>query len=251
MNAYERLSGTGNGALLSPPTTMLPFLGSEHKRRINLGGSSRVASASDLLDSVKAQREARLERKRRQDAAVKVQAWWRGRSQTEKVKDEMSATLRNDVMGITGLRCLVLMGLDEEALGLWSHTVANAPRGTSPFPSLVVEIDKGIEQVYSLARTQHATSWLTLIRRVALLLLTSVSQSPQCVSKLLCFRYVLSGSRSAHSASHLKALETVLSPKTAIAVLGAKGQDVTTTIASYLLDNRFYSLVSEAIQRLV
>ncbi|TEB27548.1 HECT-domain-containing protein [Coprinellus micaceus] len=197
---------------------MLPFLGGEHKRRINLGGSSRVASASDLLDSVKAQREARLERKRRQDAAVKVQAWWRGRSQTEKVKDEMRATFRNDVMGITGLRCLVLMGLDEDALGLWSHTVANASR----------------EQVYSLALTQHATSWLTLIRRVALLLLTSVSQSPQ----------------SAHSASHLKALETFLSPKTAIAVLGAKGQDVTTTIASYLLDNRFYSLVSEAIQRL-
>lgn len=164
---------------------MLPFLGDEHKRRIDLGGSSRVASASDLLDSVKAQREARLEQKRRQDAAVKVQAWWRGRSQTEKVKDEMMATFRNDIMGITGLRCLVLMGLDEEALGLWSQTVANASRGMSNLRASMVRVDGCTEQVYSLALTQQAASWLTLIRRVALLLLTSVSQSPQCVSKFL------------------------------------------------------------------
>lgn len=114
---------------LPQPTTMLPFYIEEQKRRINLGGNSQSASASDLLDSVKAQREARLELKRKQDAALKIQAWWRGRSEAERAKDEMRATFLSDVMGIQGLRCLVLMGLDERALGLWSQTVASASKG--------------------------------------------------------------------------------------------------------------------------
>lgn len=107
---------------------MLPFFG-EQKRQINLGGHSQAASASDLLGSVKAQREARLELKRKQDAAVRIQAWWRGRSDAERAKEEMRAAFRNDIMGIQGLRCLVLMGMDEQALGLWSQTVANASKG--------------------------------------------------------------------------------------------------------------------------
>jgi hypothetical protein len=104
---------------------MLPFFDPEQKRKINLGGATRVSSASAILDSVKAQREERQELKRRQDAAVRVQAWWRGRSQSKWAKKEMKSAFKDDILGIRGLRCLVLMGLDEEALGLWSQAVLN------------------------------------------------------------------------------------------------------------------------------
>ncbi|KAF6750084.1 ubiquitin protein ligase [Ephemerocybe angulata] len=183
---------------------MLPFYENERKRKINLGGSTRVSSASDLLDSVKAQREARLEQKRRQDSALRIQAFYRGRSQASVTKDEMRKTFRNDVLGITGLRCLVLLGLDEAALGIWSQTVCS----TAP------------EQVFALSKGR---SWLTLVQRVALSVLTSVSRSPL----------------SPNSLSHLQALTVLLSPG-----------DVARAITSYLLNHDYYSLISTAFQHI-
>ncbi|KAF5313606.1 hypothetical protein D9611_010119 [Ephemerocybe angulata] len=183
---------------------MLPFYENERKRKINLGGSTRVSSASDLLDSVKAQREARLEQKRRQDSALRIQAFYRGRSQASATKEEVRKMFRNDVLGITGLRCLVLLGLDEAALGIWSQTVCS----TAP------------EQVFALSKGQ---SWLTLVQRVALSVLTSVSRSPL----------------SPNSLSHLQALTVLLSPG-----------DVARAITSYLLKHDYYSLISTAFQHI-
>ncbi|KAF6755672.1 hypothetical protein DFP72DRAFT_1169496 [Ephemerocybe angulata] len=183
---------------------MLPFYENERKRKINLGGSTRVSSASDLLDSVKAQREARLEQKRRQDSALRIQAFYRGRSQASATKEEVRKMFRNDVLGITGLRCLVLLGLDEAALGIWSQTVCS----TAP------------DQVFALSKGQ---SWLTLVQRVALSVLTSVSRSPL----------------SPNSLSHLQALTVLLSPG-----------DVARAITSYLLNHDYYSLISTAFQHI-
>ncbi|KAJ2912438.1 hypothetical protein MD484_g7973, partial [Candolleomyces efflorescens] len=91
-----------------------------------------------------------------------------------------------------------------------------------------------VQGVYSLALGPYATSWLTLIRKAALLLLLSVSRAPQ----------------SPYSISHLKVLENLLSPQAATAALGPQGPEVTTTILSYLLHHDYYKLISGAIQRI-
>ncbi|KAH9476402.1 hypothetical protein JR316_0011977 [Psilocybe cubensis] len=59
---------------------MIPAFGDEHKRKINLGGSGALSSSSaaDIFSRVQAERQARREAKRREAAAVRVQAVWRG-----------------------------------------------------------------------------------------------------------------------------------------------------------------------------
>lgn len=175
----DRLTNARNLVFAScSQTTMLPFIGTERIRKINLGGVSGASSATDLLDSVKSQREARLESKRRQDAAIRIQSCWRGRSEVGRTKKKMRETFENDPLGITGLRCLVLLGSDQQALATWSRTIVASPPGAWISLDLYTAID-GLEDVFRLASSPHATSWLILVQKAALLLLRSVSKTPR------------------------------------------------------------------------
>lgn len=114
----------------SPQSAMLPLFGEERRRReINLGGRSSAASHAAILDQAKARRNERLHTRQRQDSAIKLQAWWRGLLESWKVRADLRRAFDEDVLGINGLRCLALIGKDEERLGRWATSVLNGGEG--------------------------------------------------------------------------------------------------------------------------
>ncbi|KZT00431.1 HECT-domain-containing protein [Laetiporus sulphureus 93-53] len=156
---------------------MTPLFGDELTRRrkeINLGGIRSASNYSDILHEAKKARSQRHDLKRRQDSATKIQAWWRGSLQARETRQELRRTFAQDVVGLTGLRCLVLIGKDEDVLGQWSTAVAN-----------------GRQDVL----LHDEPSWHTLLKRTALLLLESLSLEPQ----------------SQYALSHLTVLNSLLS----------------------------------------
>lgn len=108
---------------------MLPIFGDERRRNINLGGASSASTQATILDQAKQRRILRDEQKRRHESAVILQAWWRGVREARLVRRQMRTTFESDVMAITGLRCLVLIGQDEEALGIWSNAMLAQNQG--------------------------------------------------------------------------------------------------------------------------
>ena len=107
----------------------IPLFAEEQRRRINLGGSSSVVSHATIIDSARLKRLERLEQKRRHDSACKLQEWWRGVIQTRQIKNELRTRFEADVLGIDGMRCLVLLDKDEEALAIWSRAVLASGSG--------------------------------------------------------------------------------------------------------------------------
>lgn len=111
---------------------MLPLFGdndTRRRRQINLGGASSAASHTAILGQAKARRQERDEQRRRHDSAVRVQAWWRGIKEVRAARAQMRKAFEADVGGLTGLRCLVLMGRDADALGAWSSAVTSGGEG--------------------------------------------------------------------------------------------------------------------------
>lgn len=103
--------------------------GDERRRKINLGGNSGSTSHSTILQRVQNERLARQEQKRRTDSAIAIQAWYRGLREARGTRREMKAAFQRDTLGINGLRCLVLIGRDEEVLGQWVRTVLEGGEG--------------------------------------------------------------------------------------------------------------------------
>ena len=116
---------------------MLPAFGDEWKRKINLGGVSSAASQSSILNQVQAERQARAQHKHRTENAIRIQAWYRGVRDARGAKIEMRRAFEADVMGLMGLRCLVLIGSDDEVLGKWSKAVLELGPGSSFFHVLL------------------------------------------------------------------------------------------------------------------
>ena len=113
---------------------MIPLFGEDDirkRREINLGGA-RSASYSDILQEAKAQRSQRHDLKRKQESATKIQAWWRGVSRKQQLRRELRDVFTGDVASLTGLRCFVLLGVDQEALGMWSSAILGGEQG-APF----------------------------------------------------------------------------------------------------------------------
>jgi ubiquitin-protein ligase E3 C len=102
---------------------MLPAFGDEWKRKINLGGVSSANTQAAILNRVQAERAARAEHKQRTESAIRIQAWYRGLVDARATRQEMRKAFNADVMGLTGLRCLVLIGKDDEVLGTWTRAV--------------------------------------------------------------------------------------------------------------------------------
>ncbi|KAJ7168585.1 HECT-domain-containing protein [Mycena filopes] len=195
---------------------MLPLFGDESRRKINLGGSSSVSTLSAITGQAKARRVERTEQKRRNDSAVQIQAWWRGVAAIRRAKADMRRAFEGDVGGVTGLRCAVLIGMDEDVLGRWAQAVVGGGEGSLFAPAL------GPGQ----------SSWLVLIRQMCVLLMRSVAASPQ----------------SPNALAHLKIMSMLLSAEVMTRNLGPQGRDIAADILRYVLKRRFYALISQALR---
>lgn len=107
---------------------MLPFA-QEKRRKINLGGATSVSSQTDILHSAKARRSAREEIRRRHESALCIQSRWRSSQQSRVVKRMLSEWFQEDVLGLNGMRALVLIGNNDELLAQWSEGVVRAGDG--------------------------------------------------------------------------------------------------------------------------
>ena len=104
---------------------MLPLFGDERRRReINLGGSTSVSSQAAILDQARARRMEREAQRKRQESATRIQAWWRSACEARRVRQQLRRVFREQVTGLTALRCLVLVGDDQELLSLWSERIS-------------------------------------------------------------------------------------------------------------------------------
>jgi ubiquitin-protein ligase E3 C len=124
---------------------MFPIWGDDRRRKINLGGASSASSQTAILDEAKARRLEREDQRRKQINAVKLQAWWRGISEARSARKQMKRTFADDVTGITGLRCLVLIGRDEDVLGQWSSTMIVSGHGEL---SIYLLLFKNMHSIY-------------------------------------------------------------------------------------------------------
>lgn len=133
----------------------MSLFGDENKRKINLGGSSSGAPQSQaaLFDQVKQRRELRLEQKRRSDAAIRIQSQWRGVLSKQGIRSDLRRTFEGDVTGLSGMRCLVLLGQDNEALGRWCSAMAAA----------------------NWATNEMTESWIVLARQLSVRMLKGVA----------------------------------------------------------------------------
>ncbi|KAH9890126.1 HECT-domain-containing protein [Cubamyces lactineus] len=155
----------------------IPLFGdspNKRRREINLGGSQTATSHNDILQQAKLRRLQRNDLKRRQDSATRIQHWWRGRMALNAVRQQLRHTYEQDITSLTGLRSLVLLGQDEDALGRWSSLVSSSRKDVL---------------------TQSDPSTVVLLQRLSLMLLKSVSADP----------------RSQHAQAHLNVLTSLLS----------------------------------------
>lgn len=102
---------------------MLPLFGADDRKRrnINLGGRLTSNTHTSILDEARLRREERQSQLKRQQNAVRIQAWWRGRREARAIRVQLRHTLGQDPTGINGLRAVALIGQDEETLAIWSH----------------------------------------------------------------------------------------------------------------------------------
>ena len=115
---------------------MFPFT-QEKRRKINLGGATSVSSQTDILHGAKARRSEREEIRRRHESALCIQSRWRSYQKYRVVKRILSEMFQEDVLGLNGMRALVLIGNDDSLLAQWSEGVIRVGDGK---PSISVSI---------------------------------------------------------------------------------------------------------------
>ncbi|KAG1720932.1 HECT-domain-containing protein [Suillus lakei] len=194
---------------------MLPLFGDERRREINLGGSSSVTtSQAAILNQARARRIERETVRKRQESAVTIQAWWRGITDARRVRQELREQFTGDITGLTGLRCLVLIGQDDNFLDRWAAEV----------------LSQG--SLFGLVHGRDREHWLVLMRQVFFLLLRSVSNRP----------------RSEQAVSCLQVLCTLLNPAFAVEALGSSGNQLTVSITEYAVRHDLYQYLARSIQ---
>ena len=91
--------------------------------RLNATSSSSHAAVVDQAKALRAQRQAA---RKQEENVQKIQRWWRGNREKRVVQQSLKKAFDEATWadgGITKMRCLVLMGRDEERLGRWSAEV--------------------------------------------------------------------------------------------------------------------------------
>jgi hypothetical protein len=130
---------------------MHPFA-QEKRRKINLGGATSGSSQTDILHSAKARRSEREENRRRHESALCIQSRWRSSQQSRVVKRILAEMFQENVLGLNGMRALVLIGNNDTLLAQWSEGVIRAGDGK---PSISVSIR---ERFASHLHTEHDIS---------------------------------------------------------------------------------------------
>ena len=107
--------------------------------------------------------------------------------------------------------------------------------------------------LYTPALGPDRDSWLFLIKRVSLLLLSSVSKHPWC--ELTSYLYnlerlnVVCSSTSAEA--HLQILRSFVTPSSSASVLGDSSSEFALRMTNYLLSQRLYMKLGCAIAQIV
>ena len=152
----------------------LPLFGdapNKRRREINLGGNHSATSYNDIVSEAKLRRLQRNDLKRRQDAVVHIQRFWRGHAAKQSVRQSLRATFEQDVASITALRCLVLLGKDEESLGHWSVVVTSSRKG-----AFMASVSCSFPHALADVLAQSDQSSVVLLQRTSRLLLQSLSR---------------------------------------------------------------------------
>ncbi|KAH8980602.1 HECT-domain-containing protein [Lactarius hatsudake] len=178
---------------------MHPFT-QEKRRKINLGGATSVASQTEILHSAKARRSEREEIRRRHESALCIQSHWRSFQKYRAVRQQLSRIFQEDVLGLNGMRALVLVGSDGLLLAQWSEAVVRVGDGWS----------------LQYVNGPDLSHWIVLVRQLSILLLRSVADSP----------------RATASSNHLRVLDSLLSPTSSARSLGERSEDLCTNITA-------------------
>ncbi|KAG7093192.1 hypothetical protein E1B28_006881 [Marasmius oreades] len=168
---------------------MLPLFNgadSSRRRQINLGGTSTTNTAQSTLESAKARRHERIEHRRRVDAAVRVQGWWRGELERRRIRErifrEIDERLSADLLEVGIVRRVCFVGrqnVDEKhraVLGKWSRgIVGRYLERLSTVPSLNLKI---IATILLSLVSKDVLSPFTPYHISFLTALTSISKLP-------------------------------------------------------------------------
>lgn len=229
---------------------MLPLFGDDKRREINLGGSSSVTSQAAILNQARARRIERETIRKRQESAVTIQAWWRGITGARRVRQQLRRQFAGDVTGLTGLRCLVLIGQDDDVLDRWATEVlSKGAHSWINHTSASLWFNSG--SLFSLANGPDREHWLVLMRQVTFLLLRSVSDRPRLTYMLFSLLFVLTLFRSERAVSCLQVLCALLNSTSAVEATGLSGNQLTLSITEYAVQHEFYQHVSRSIQSIV
>ncbi|KAG9308894.1 HECT-domain-containing protein [Chiua virens] len=194
---------------------MLPLFGNELRRReINLGGSTSVSSQAAILDQARARRMEREAQRKREENAIRIQSWWRGASESRRIRQQLRQVFLEKVTCLTALRCLVLVGQDEELLSIWSERMSQ---------------DDAL--LFGPAQGPDRDHWITLLCRVAVLLLHSIS------------------SRAGVPAAvpHLQVLCKLLDPSSTATLLGPSGVELSLRVSQRVTHKGAYQYLARAI----
>ena len=221
-------------------TMDIPLFGdapNKRRREINLGGNHSATSYNDIVSEARLRRLQRNDAKRRIDAATQIQSSWRGYMAKRDVRRSLRATFDQDICSTTALRCLVLLGQDEDALGRWSTVVTTSRKGESlPSQSRLFLI---VSQMF-LCNAMKALSYCCDELAVC-----SSKRWREILgtSRFCSYRSATNNvrdSRSKYAPAHISALTILLSdnPKSAV-------------ITQHLISRGFYSTLRNAILQLV
>ncbi|KDR68241.1 hypothetical protein GALMADRAFT_146481 [Galerina marginata CBS 339.88] len=158
----------------------------------------------------------------RRERVVKIQAWWRRMLEVRAAKKPLKQIFEGDVMGLTGLRCLVLIGAHDDVLGKWARAMMQ--RGP------LTPIDAMLAQ----ALGEYSTSWLVLMRKAAWLLVLSLAYKPE----------------SPNASLYLEVLTVLLSNEYAVVASGDQGSAFCQAITAYLIKEGLYYRLRRSISKL-
>ncbi|KDR68246.1 hypothetical protein GALMADRAFT_146484 [Galerina marginata CBS 339.88] len=160
----------------------------------------------------------RYNKDKQPEKAAKIQKWWRRMLEVRAARKPLRRIFESDVTGLTGLKCLVLIGGHKDVLGTWARAM----------------MQLGPEAVLALASGEQSTSWLVLMRKAAFLLCLALAHSPE----------------SSNASSYLDILMILLSNEHAVTVSGVQGSAFCHGVTDYLMKKRFYRLLGKSISKL-
>jgi len=119
-------------------------------RKINLGGAKSVVSQTDLSHRAKSRRTEPEVIRRRRESARCIQSRWRRSQKSRAVKRILEERFQEDVLGLNGMRALLLIRRSELLLAQWSEAVIHAGNGKPSCPAPYASIDVALPFLVSL-----------------------------------------------------------------------------------------------------